>query len=501
MSLFNEILNTALIGCERKSLSLSQPGGKLGELLAQLDLNDREGTLLGAAALVSLYERAGSLPLKDTQQLPEASEPDTAERCSKVAIIHLSMMLRGEYQGVLPEWLAKLAVAGKRVTEELLPPLLELGRVREGLREYILPVLGTRGRWLMSQNPNWDYSTARFDETIWETGSSEQRRLFLVELRKRDTDRARELIASTWQQESLKDRLNFLATYENNLSLEDEVFLEKVLDDRRKEIRRTAADLLARLPESALRKRMLDRTRTLLRFKLNKLKRKMLEIALPEACDKAMQRDGIEPKPHHQGIGEKAWWLQQMLGLIPPKIWEQESGWEVSELIAVAKRNEWKSVLLEGWSQAAQVCRDGEWAEALLVETFGQEQAVNLFRVLPQSRQESFIIELLRTAPSLQMDKPAYHFIASYERQWSEKLSRAVVDSLLHHAAIDRFKETWMWSGFLESTGCRLDPQLIPETIARLSKAMKPPADQPVVIEQFLNLIQFRYEILKEVNQ
>ena len=52
--------------------------------------------------------------------------------------------------------------------------------------------------------------------------------------------------------------------------------------------RRFAArpDLLARLPESALRRRALERALPLLKFKSNKLRRKTIEVTLPEACDK-----------------------------------------------------------------------------------------------------------------------------------------------------------------------------------------------------------------------
>src|SRR5262249_58323676 len=113
MSLWTEIINTALIGCERKSLSLNGAADRLGGLLAQLDQNDREGALLGAAAVVSLYERAGSFPLKDAQPLLEACEPDDAPRCSERAAAHLATMLRGERQWLLPEWLGKGARGGK----------------------------------------------------------------------------------------------------------------------------------------------------------------------------------------------------------------------------------------------------------------------------------------------------------------------------------------------------------------------------------------------------
>jgi hypothetical protein len=501
MTLWTEITNTALIGCERKSLSLNPSAGKLGGLLARIDQNDREGALLASAAIVSLYERAGTLPMKDARPLPGAAEPEAAPRCSERAAIHLTMMLRGRYRRLLPEWLAKTASAGRHAPEESLPLLLELSRIRETSPEEILPALGSRGRWLAAQNPDWSYGIGDFDEALWETGSSNQRVEVLAELRKRDPVRAKDLLESSWENESPKDRADFLAAFENGLSLDDEAFLESALNDRRKEVRRAAADLLVRLPESALRRRMLERVRPLLTFKLNRLKRKTIEIILPESCDKAMQRDGVEPKPYSQDVGEKAWWLQQMLGVIPPAIWSRESGWQIPELIEVAKRSDWKNSLLNGWSQAARLCQDVEWAGALLAETYKHGQDGYLFQVLPQTHQETFILELLRNDPSLHTSKPARSYVATCGWPWSAALSRAVIDSLLYHAATDGFKEGWIWSGFIDNIGCRIDPALIPEAISRLTEATKPLTERPYALEQFLDFIQFRHEMLKEINQ
>src|SRR5262249_31312746 len=153
------------------------------------------------------------------------------------------------------------------------------------------------------------------------------------------------------------------------------------------------------------------------------------------------------------------------------------------------------------WSQASQLCRDVEWADALLAETFERSEATSLFQVLPQTRQEDFIIELLRRSPSLRTDKPARNYIASCWRPWGVKLSRAVIDSLLHHAATDRFKEGWMWLGFLNTIGCRIAPALIPEAVTQLTEAAKPWVERAYALEQFLDFIQFRHEMLKEANQ
>src|SRR5262249_32833152 len=162
---------------------------------------------------------AGTLPLKGMPPAPEACEPDDAPRCSERAAVHLAMMLRGEYQEHLPEWLTETASAGLRAPEELLPVLLELGRTRGWLREEIASVLGARGRWLQAQNQSWDFAIGGLDETLWETGRLDQRIAFLGALRKRDGARARELLASSWEKESPKDRSSFLIMFKKGLGL------------------------------------------------------------------------------------------------------------------------------------------------------------------------------------------------------------------------------------------------------------------------------------------
>lgn len=90
--------------------------------------------------------------------------------------------------------------------------------------------------------------------------------------------RARDLLASSWAQESPKDRSDFLAAFEKGLSPDDEAFLESTLGDRRKEVRRVASYLLAHLPESGLRRRMLERASTIEQFlKLIQFRDEMLK--------------------------------------------------------------------------------------------------------------------------------------------------------------------------------------------------------------------------------
>ena len=174
-----------------------------------------------------------------------------------------------------------------------------------------MPLLGERGRWLAAQNPEWSWVTGTSGEgdNVWETGDRAARLAYLRKVRETQPGRARELLISTWKVEPAEDRAAFIAVLETGLSQDDEAFLEAALDDKRKEVRRKAAALLARIPGSALVTRMTERTLPLLRFtspesggvmKLKKSKPAALEVTLPAECDKAMQRDGGDD-------GESAW--------------------------------------------------------------------------------------------------------------------------------------------------------------------------------------------------
>ena len=101
--MWQDILKTAIIGTERNALALPARNDALGNLLATLDANAREASLLSAAATVALYERAGQLPTVEQQSLPAPAALEDAPCCSARAAQHLSLMLSGEFKEVLPE--------------------------------------------------------------------------------------------------------------------------------------------------------------------------------------------------------------------------------------------------------------------------------------------------------------------------------------------------------------------------------------------------------------
>ncbi|MFN9856892.1 MAG: DUF5691 domain-containing protein, partial [Pseudanabaena sp.] len=122
-----------------------------------------------------------------------------------------------------------------------------------------------RGQWLAVQNPEWNY-VATEDESVWETGSNAARLMWLTKLRLQEPNQARQLLESTWKQESASDRAAFLKVLGNGLSMADEPFLEALLDDRSKEVRRVTVDLLTCLPESRFCQRAITRVQDLVKL-------------------------------------------------------------------------------------------------------------------------------------------------------------------------------------------------------------------------------------------
>src|SRR5262245_15344321 len=118
MQPWDDILATAVVGTEQRDFKLAAHADELGSLLSQMDSQDREASLLSAASVVTLYRTAGVAPASDVHPLPEVCAEEEASLAGIASGQHLASMLDGEFREVLPEWLAAMNKARKRVPEE-----------------------------------------------------------------------------------------------------------------------------------------------------------------------------------------------------------------------------------------------------------------------------------------------------------------------------------------------------------------------------------------------
>jgi len=496
MQCWQELLKTALIGVDRQALNLTLPPGALGTVLIQANTTDPTRTALATAAVLGLWRQAGYNAGSDRQPLPPACAPESLPCCSPLAGHHLALMLQQQHQAVLPEWLRALAAAGRCVPPETLPELLELGAKSPSLRPLLEPVIGHRGRWLAQQNPTWCYAIAHTDDSAWQTGDRQERLRYLQRLRALDPAAALAALAAIWQQEAARERALFLAALTDNLSMADEPFLEQALDDRSKDVRQTAADLLASLPESRWTKRMTARAEPLLTLTKPALGKPRLEVTLPDSDDAALVRDAVTSKPlKARDTGERAWRLRQLIAAVPPALWTQRWQKTPPEIIQIAQRSDWKTVLLESWTLAARRHRDADWLEALLpFASASGALSEDWLAALPAARLERYICQSL-DADAPKIAEPVLALLQHNPHDWSMDLGRTLLACLRQRVVLHR-PANWHLRTVFGQFGCRMPAALATEA------ATGWPEDAPYwsqwagTVREFVALLQFRSEML-----
>lgn len=444
-------VNAALLGTDRAPLTLPPADGPLGTACSRLTAgeSDPAAALLRTAAAAGAYRRCGwSPPRTDEPPLP-ASPAESRPLCSPGAASLLRRSLQGEHDPVVGEWLGLAQRHAVRAPAEMLPELLDLGRREVALRPIVVAVGGVRAAWLAGFNEAWSYAIAGVtpDALVeaWETGAGAARLVAFRELRRLDAERARAELAKTWAQETPADRATFAGALADGLSAADEPFLERALDDRRKEVRQQSAALLARLATSALVTRMVARASPLLSLgKGGLLKRTRLHVTPPADADAPLVRDGVDPKAP-QGIGERAWWLAQIVGVVPPSTWTAAWSLEPEEVLKLVDGHEWKDALFAGWLTATERHRDEAWASAIWKrERFARvsppwnapaPERVFATVVPPEHVDGELRRSIEAERDSLRGEHPVLVTLLQFPHEWSDELSRAVARRLKEYSS------------------------------------------------------------------
>jgi hypothetical protein len=154
---WNDLLATALLGTgQRKSALVAPELEFLNTLKTDTPNQDQEGWLLLASAYAALYRRAGQIPQTATATLalaPPESKPTTSAPVA--ARLAFALAEARTMEPFVEEILLILAKQGRIVSPALLPDLLTWGQRNKERRALIAPVVGERGLWLTTINPDW----------------------------------------------------------------------------------------------------------------------------------------------------------------------------------------------------------------------------------------------------------------------------------------------------------------------------------------------------------
>ncbi len=440
--MWNELVTTALIGTERRQLSLENPPDGLRELTAQLTDQPAERQLLALAGAAALYRRAGQTALIADTPLLDPCDRDDLPPCSpRAGLLLQQMFAMGIYTPYLTEWMQAAAHAGQRISDEYLARSLIQFEGRQNMVGMLYDVLGQRGRWLAHQNPAWAYAVLPESDAEWEVASFPARIEYLRKLRASDPSHGRALLESVWQSEKAEDRALFLKTFEAGLSFEDEPFLEAALDDRSSKVNLHAGLLLRNLTGSAYQQRMITRADSFIEIEWQKQpvgKKLMIDVTLPETCDKALIRDGIDPKSvTDDRFSPRALCLLMIAATLPSSHWLR-GDWSARDLAqAAVDHGDWSELLCTALTQITRNHPADELAEAILELNKDKEVFPDntyllhaLLAITPAAR-ESYALQALAADVSSPSDESrafkilrTLHFI---DHPWSSGLTLAFI--------------------------------------------------------------------------
>jgi hypothetical protein len=369
--------------------------------------------------------------------------------------------------------------------------------------------LGRRGEWLAAQNPDWTYATPRDEQEVWDTGNREERLLLLQNLRSADATRARELLATTWPQESAKDRAVFLGKLAIGLNPGDEPFLNEALQDRSVEVRRVARTLLAGLP-SEFSRRLKGLANQVLSFKKPLIGKARIEVALPEDPIAWFKTNGIEidspPANATSSVGPKAWFLKEMISLVPITHWSELWGRSPLEIIKAADESEWHASFILGFVAAVQRERDSDWIEALVAFTASdpkQAPLLELVAYLLPARLEALSLRALKArSEGLSDGHPAFHLLMAHRSAWSDQLSRAVVSSVKvriakgHDNTVD-----WQTKTALKQFARYVSPALYDELASGWPMESETWSNWAKGVDAFQSLLAFRHDMHRAISE
>jgi hypothetical protein len=263
------------------------------------------------------------------------------------------------------------------------------------------------------------------------------------------------------------------------------------------------------LPESRLVQRMMERLSSVLQFTAGKKgvlarlvgSKGKLEVKPPEDCDKALQRDGIEPKPP-QGTnkkGEKAWWLQQMIASVPPAQWTKCWGTTPEALQAVIAETDWFRDITDGLIQATLRFGDAVWAEALL----DTSAPVELLALLPPARQDAWLREKLEKSNNpVGDDSPLMSFLTRYAQPWSPELTRSVLEKTRRIAGSKASANGhYRLRHALKTFALHMPPEMSAEANAGWPKDAAEWETWLKPVDEFLSLLQFRHDMREAMNE
>lgn len=426
MQFWDSIINTAMIGTDKKQVGVAELPADLSEPATAIHNNegaDKEQKFLQLAAVAFNFRQSGVTPLQKEVNISPAPAEEK-EYCNAVAIQTLKDILNEESIPLLKFWLQHCDRKQQLAPPETLPVLLDTGTQYKNLQVLIASCCGKRGEWLSGFNNAWNFSSTQTGEELWQTGTQEQRKIVFKETRKINSTQAREWLQQTWSQEDANTKLGFLEFMPENISEDDIPFLESLSTEKSKKVKEEALKLLKQIPGSAIVKQYQELLQQSVVAKKGKallgmISKTNLEFKLPGSFDEAIFKTGIEKLSSSKEIKDEEFIIYQLIQSVPPSFWETQLGGDPKAIIDLFQKDETGKKMIPALVIAITRFNDTRWA--LYFIQHSEVFYIDIIPLLQSQQQEVYSIKFFDNYPD-----SIIQYATQRETEWSVELTKNI---------------------------------------------------------------------------
>lgn len=492
MQVWNTIIHTAMIGTDKKQPDPADWPEGLAEAASLINENaatDKEEKFLQLASVAFNFRQSGVMPLQKEIAMPVVPEEEKSY-CSAAASQALNDILSEDNPALLKLWLEECDKKQQIVEPGMVHLLLPVAVQQKKLQLLIASCCGRRGEWLSRFNESWKFSLAQTDEEIWQTGSTEQRKEILKQIRKNKPALAREWLQQTWPQEDANTKLVFLELLYEQAGEEDISFLESLSAEKSKKVKEAAVEILKCIPGSAVVQQYRDILQQAVQLKKEKGmlgigSKTVLQFQLPEIPE-AIFKTGINRLASQKNVSDESFILYQLISFTPPHFWESHLGCSPSEVITLFNKSDEGKAMLPAIGLAAGRFAAANWAVLLINDQ--NRFYLDLIRFLPKKEKEQYLINNIGPAADT-----VIACAVKEEEEWGLELTKVI----FRHTA----KNIYQYNRSFYSQHIRSIP---PHIVAELERCT-PPEEQfratwSNTSEYIIKLITLKIQTIKAFN-
>lgn len=427
MEFWNNIIHTAMMGTDKKSIGAEELPADFSEEIALVNerlSSDKEERFLQLASLAYNYRQCGVAPLKKETAILPLCPPEEKPYCTREAMQALRDILDEPNIPLLKIWLRLCADRQQLARPEAITTLLSIGLQQKTLQSLIAKCCGRRGEWLGRFNEVWKFSTTQTPEESWQTGTAEQRKAALQELRSTNPALARQWLQQTWEQEDANTKASFLSYLSVNIGAEDLPFLESLSAEKSKKVRDEATQLLRMIPGSSVVNLYTEALQKSVHLKKEKgllglSAKTALHFELPSGIEETLNKTGIEKLSNRKEFTDDEFIIYQLIQFTPVSFWEQHFNESFENVIKHFQKDAIGKKMVPALVLSIKNFNDHSGAIRLMQHS--DVFYIDIIPLLPLQQQDHYSIQHFEKYP-----EQILQYAAESEIEWSMELAEKI---------------------------------------------------------------------------